>query len=152
MGRTKRVRYPYSTRLLSLLLHFLYFLHHHSVCHIWLAYVGHIYIPVLFYDLAPHRFNVCCVPLLVVTYLYGCLLHAPSAGHPPPHSQVYSFIYTYSIVIYMWLYFGCNLWLFKVVAFVSLGTQIYRSIIVSAAFLTKQMTLQTPHTNENNTL
>jgi len=39
------------------------------------------------------------------------------------HSLKSTLIYTYSIVIYMWLYFGCNLWLFKVVAFVSLGTQ-----------------------------
>lgn len=93
MGRTKRVRYP-TVLDYCLLLHFLCFLHHHSVCHIWLAYVGHIYIPVLFYDLAPHRFNVCCVPLLVVTYLYGCLLHAPSAGHPPhPLSSLLLFIH-----------------------------------------------------------
>lgn len=58
-------------------------------------------------------------------HIYMVAYYMPLLLAIPHHHTLKSttFIYTYSIVIYMWLYFGCNLWLFKVVAFVSLGTQ-----------------------------
>jgi len=67
--------------------------------------------------------------LLMYVVSHYWLLHIYMVAYYMPlllaiaHSLKSTLIYTYSIVIYMWLYFGCNLWLFKVVAFVSLGTQ-----------------------------